>query len=170
LNLADGFFQVDCKGTKNREGLKERHLPNSTRCSIRDTKSIVYLSEQFQSVCIQPQKDKQEHGKGPEGGSPVAEKGQGDANDRQQANGHSYVYYEVKQYDRNESITEYPAEGGTLPFGQVDHPQQEAREKQDNKGSAQEAPLFSNGAENEIGALFGNEMQLGLRALQVPLP
>ena len=75
----------------------------------------------------------------------------------------------MKEEDAEHAVAVDAAEGGGLSLAEVDEPQDEGQEEQQHPGGADEAFLLADGAEDEVGVLFGHVFQLRLRAVEEAL-
>lgn len=71
---------------------------------------------------IEPDKNKKENGKRPEGRASVADKRQGNSDNRHNSNGHSNIYQYMEKEDGGNRVTVNTGKNGTLPFGQSYQP------------------------------------------------
>ena len=76
----------------------------------------------------------------------------------------------MEKEDGGHSVAIDPAERLLLSLSHTDETQDEPAEEPQYDGRADEAPLLAHGAEDEVGALFRNEVVFGLRSLQVSFP
>ena len=72
----------------------------------------------------------------------------------------------MEQEDAEHAVAEDAAEGKGLAFGQIDEPQNKTEKEHQDNGAAHEAVLLADGAEDEVGVLFGHIFQLRLRAVE----
>ena len=72
----------------------------------------------------------------------------------------------MEEKDAHDRVAVDAPEGRGLAFGQVDEPQDEGEEQPQHEGGAEEALLFADGTEDEVGVLFGHVFQFGLCAVQ----
>ena len=120
-------------------------------------------------IVIQLDETKQHNRECPEGGAAVADEGQGDADDGQQAGGHADVDEKVEGDDARDAITVVADKRITLFFRQFENAEDEGAEEAEDDQGAEETPFFANGAEDEVGALLGHEIEFRLRAFEVAL-
>ena len=118
---------------------------------------------------IELEEDKEQNSKTPKGGSAVAEERQRNTDNGKKTDRHSDIYGEVKKQNARHRVAVDPREFIFLPLGQEYDPQKECHEQGDREQAADPSVLFSNGAENKVCALFGDEIELCLRALKKPL-
>ena len=75
----------------------------------------------------------------------------------------------MEQEDRRYAIAVDPSERFHLALAHADQTQDQDREQHDDGQAAQKAPFLADGAEDEVGALLGHEIELSLRPLQKAL-
>ena len=75
----------------------------------------------------------------------------------------------MEEYDRGYAIAVHSREGRPLPFGQYDQPDDQSRKHAQDEQAANESPLFTHGAKDEIGALLRYKVQAGLCSLKEAL-
>lgn len=73
-----------------------------------------------------------------------------------------------RKIDRH-AIAVDPSERFHLALAHADQTQDQDREQHDDGQAAQKAPFLADGAEDEVGALLGHEIELSLRPLQKAL-
>ena len=118
---------------------------------------------------VDTQENEEENGKAPERGASVTEERKGNADYRRKAQHHAHVDEDMEQEDAHHAITIDAAKDIGLPLGQVDKAKDEAQEQQQHNGAADETFLLAHGAEDEVGVLLGDVLQLGLRAVEESL-
>lgn len=114
--------------------------------------------------------DEKEEREGKQRRPAIAEERQGNAYHGHEADGHAYINEYVEKEDGGHSVAIDPAERLLLSLSHTDETQDEPAEEPQYDGRADEAPLLAHGAEDEVGALFRNEVVFGLRSLQVSFP
>ena len=119
---------------------------------------------------VHAEEDGDEDGEAPEGAASVAEEGQGNADDGQEADDHADVDDEMKGEDAHDGVAVGASEAPQpLPLGQYQQPQDECPEEQQHAYGAKEALLFADGAEDEVGLLFGHVAEFRLGAVEEAL-
>ena len=121
-------------------------------------------------LAVEGDENEQQDGKGPEGRTAVAEEGQGDADDRHQADGHADVDEQVHEDAGGDAIAVDPREGFPAPFSIQDEAYDEKDVQEDDDQAADEPPFFADGAENEVGGLFRHEAEGSLGAVEEAFP
>ena len=124
-------------------------------------------SEILPFVPVQSDEDEQHGREAPHGGAAIAEEREGDADDRHESYGHADVYEQVHEYAAGGAVAVDAGEGLAAAFGVVDDPPHQEYIQEYHQGASEEAPFLSDGAEDEVGALFGDEAVGGLCAAQV---
>ena len=122
------------------------------------------------SLGIDAEKECEEDGEAPEGGSTIAEEGEGYADDRGKTKYHPYVDEEVKEEDAEDAVAVDTSEGARLSLGDVDEPQQQQQEEEEDGGTSHETLFLAHGAEDEVGVLFGDVLELCLCAIEETFP
>ena len=118
---------------------------------------------------VQFDEGEQQEGEGHERGAPVAEEGQGNANDRGQPDGHAYVDGKVEEQDGHYAIAVGPGELRALPVGYEYNPEHQHKKEDNHYEAAEETPFLTDGTEDEVSGLLRHELELGLSALQKAL-
>ena len=124
------------------------------------------LSQYHHPVRIQPDENKEQYGEREQGRAAIAEEGQGNADDRRQPDGHADVDHEMEKDDGRQPVAIDARVHRALPLGSKEDAQEQRHVKRDDERRAHESPVLANGAEDEVGALLGNKIIFGLRALQ----
>ena len=83
---------------------------------------------------IYPQKDEEQDGEAPEGGTAVTEEGQRNSDYGSEPEDHSDVDKDMEKQDAQYTISIYARVGVRLPFGEVNEAQDERKEKQEHGG------------------------------------
>lgn len=110
--------------------------------------------------------DEEQYREGQKGGTTVGEHRQGNTNHGHKADGHTNIDKDVEQEDARNAVAIYPAEGLILAFAHLHQADNQRGEEQQHNQRAHKAPLLTHGAEDKVGALFGDEIILRLGALQ----
>ena len=121
-------------------------------------------------MAIQCYEDENQHGERPQGGTSVTQQRQRDADHGHEADGHPDVDEKVHEYAGGDTVA--VDAGKRLPafLGIRDDPQdQENIEGYHNK-AANEAPLLTYRAEDEVCALLRHKTERGLRAAEESFP
>ncbi len=84
------------------------------------------------AACVDAQEDEEEEGEAPEGGTAIAEKGQGDADDGHEAQDHADVDDDMEEEDGEDAVAVDATEGGGLSFGHMDDAQQKGQEEEED--------------------------------------
>lgn len=114
---------------------------------------------------INAQEDEQEQGETPEGRTAVGEERQRNTDDGGKPCDHPYVDEDVEEKDGEHRIAKDAAESGGLSFGQHDKSQDEREKEEEYSTGAEKTFFFADGAEDEVGVLFGHVVEFGLRAI-----
>ena len=115
---------------------------------------------------VDAQEDKEQDGEAPQRRAAIAKEWQRDTNNGTQAYNHAYVDEEVEEYNSQHTIGVDATEGAWLPLGYDHEPQDECGKENQHECRSPEALFLANGAEDKVGILLGNVLQLGLRAIE----
>ena len=135
---------VDCRGgyweVAIVHGMKDDKLIGLSELGLRieptgQQPTLVSLSKEAPlepavAPHVQTQEDEQQNGEAPKRRPSVTEKRERNANDRSQAQHHTDVDEQVEQKDAGHRVAVDPSEGGSLPLGQVNQPQDQGQEAQ----------------------------------------
>ena len=116
--------------------------------------------------CVQLDRYEEQDREGDQRRAAIAEKRQRNADYRHDTNRHADIDRYVEQKDRRHAVAIDPAEGFHLTLAHPDDPQDQDGEQDDDDGAAQESPLFADRAEDEVGTLFGGEIEFRLRPFE----
>ena len=114
-------------------------------------------------------KNEQQDAKGQQGGTTIAEKGQRDADNRKQPNGHADIHGKMEKENAGYTVTVNTHKSFFLLLGQIDNAQQQGHKEGDKHQAAKPTMLLAYGTENKIGALLRHKIEGGLGAVEKAL-
>ena len=115
---------------------------------------------------VNAQEDEEQDGESPQRRTAIAEERQRNADNRRQAQHHTYINEQVEQEDAKNGIAINTAKGRRLTLGHRNKAQYQGQEKQQHGRRADKTLFLTHGAEDEVRILFGHVLQLGLGAVQ----
>ena len=118
-------------------------------------------------VAVEGDEDEEEGGEAPEGRTAVADERQRDAYDGHEADCHADVYEQVHEDAACDAVAVDAGECLPAPFGIPYYPADQEYIQEYDESASDEAPFFSDGAEDEVRALFRYEAVGGLGSVHV---